>query len=63
MTLELAVGGYYKTSLVAALSNIRRKFKWIGVLIVSVTFALANYYMIVIGWILSFFCNNGFRSR
>jgi neurotransmitter:Na+ symporter, NSS family len=55
MTLELAVGRYYKTSIVSALSNIRKKFKWIGVLIVSVTFALASYYMIIIGWILSFF--------
>jgi NSS family neurotransmitter:Na+ symporter len=55
MTLELVVGRYYKTSLVAALSNIRRKFKCIGVLIVSVTFALSSYYMIVIGWILSLF--------
>jgi NSS family neurotransmitter:Na+ symporter len=63
MTLELVVGRYYKTSLVAALSNNRRKFKCIGVLIVSVTFALSSYYMIVIGWILSFFCNKGFRSR
>jgi neurotransmitter:Na+ symporter, NSS family len=55
MTLELAVGRYYKTSIITALSNIRKKFKWVGALIVSVTFVLASYYMIVIGWILSFF--------
>jgi NSS family neurotransmitter:Na+ symporter len=55
MTLELAVGRYYKPSIITTLSNIRKKFKWIGALIVSVTFVLASYYMIVIGWILSFF--------
>ena len=55
MTLELAVGRYYKTSIITTLSNIRKKFKWIGALIVSVTFVLASYYMIVIGWILSYF--------
>lgn len=55
MTLELAVGRYYKPSIITTLSNIRKKSKWIGALIVSVTFVLASYYMIVIGWILSFF--------
>lgn len=55
MTLELAIGRYYKTSIITALSNIRKKFKWIGALMVLVTFVLASYYMIVIGWILSFF--------
>ncbi len=27
MTLELAIGRYYKTSIITALSNIRKKFK------------------------------------
>lgn len=44
MILELAVGRYYKTSLLSALSNIKEKFKWIGILMVAVTFLIELLY-------------------
>lgn len=55
MLLELAVGRYYQTSILSTLASIRKKFKWIGVLMVCVTFLILSYYMVVIGWILSYF--------
>lgn len=48
--LELAVGRYYKTSVISALQSIRRKFKWIGFAVVGVTFVILSYYMVVLGW-------------
>lgn len=54
MVLELLIGRYYQTSIVSALASIRKRFRWVGILMVAVTFAILSYYMVVLGWILSF---------
>lgn len=54
MILELAIGRYYKTSVFSALARIREKFKWIGLFMVAITFLILSYYMVVLGWILSY---------
>jgi NSS family neurotransmitter:Na+ symporter len=55
MVLELLIGRYYQTSIVSALAGIRKRFRWVGIFMVAVTFAILSYYMVVLGWILSFF--------
>ncbi len=55
MVLELLLGRYYQTSVVSALKNIRRRFAWVGALMVAVTFGILSYYMAILGWILSYF--------
>ncbi len=55
MLLELAVGRYFQTSILSALTSIRKKFKWIGMIMVCVAFSILSYYMVVLGWILSYF--------
>ncbi len=55
MVLELMLGRYYQTSVISALGKIRRRFAWVGALMVAVTFAILSYYMAILGWILSYF--------
>ncbi|MFQ5969306.1 MAG: sodium-dependent transporter [Nitrososphaerales archaeon] len=55
MILEFAVGRHYQTSVITSLINIRKKFKWLGVAIVSVVSAILSYYLVILGWILSYF--------
>lgn len=54
MILEFAVGRYYQTSIIGSLAKIKRQFKWIGVFTVVVTFVVTSYYVVILGWILSF---------
>lgn len=53
MMLELAVGRYFKTSIVNSLASIRKKFRYAGIGIVSVTILLLSYYIVVVGWVLA----------
>lgn len=55
MVLELVLGSYYQTSIISALRNIRKRFAWVGALMVAVTFSILSYYMAILGWILSYF--------
>lgn len=55
MVIEFAVGRYYQTSVISCLINIGKKFKPAGILVVVVSFAILSYYLVVLGWILSFF--------
>lgn len=55
MVLELVLGRYYQTSVISALRGIRRRFAWVGALMVAVTFGILSYYMAILGWILSYF--------
>lgn len=54
MLLELAVGRRYQSSILSAFEKIRKRFKWIGLLTVIVTFAILSYYLVILGWILSY---------
>ncbi len=54
MVLEFAVGRYYQTSILSCLCNISKKFKIPGIVIVCISFAILSYYLVVLGWILSF---------
>lgn len=53
MMLELAIGRYFKTSVVNSLASIRSKFRYAGIGIVSVTIILLSYYIVVVGWVLA----------
>jgi len=54
MVLEFAVGRCYQTSILSCLCNISKKFKIPGIVIVCISFAILSYYLVVLGWILSF---------
>jgi NSS family neurotransmitter:Na+ symporter len=54
MILEFAVGRYYQTSIIGSLAKIRKQFKWVGVFTVIVTFVVTSYYVVILGWILSY---------
>jgi len=54
MVLELAVGMHYKTSIVSTLARIRHRFKYLGLFMISVVVIILSYYMVVLGWILSY---------
>lgn len=54
MVLELAVGRYYQTSIIGCLTRIKKRFKWAGVFTVIVTFVVTSYYLVILGWILSY---------
>jgi len=54
MVLEFAVGRYYQTSIIGCLAKIRRQFRWVGAFTVVVTFVVTSYYVVILGWILSF---------
>jgi len=54
MVLEFAVGRYYQTSVLSCLCNIGKRFKVPGIVIVGISFAILSYYLVVLGWILSF---------
>jgi NSS family neurotransmitter:Na+ symporter len=52
---EFAIGRYYQTSTLSAFEKIRKRFKWIGLLMISITFVILSYYLVILGWILSYF--------
>jgi len=54
MVLEFAVGRYYQTSVLSCLCNIGKRFKFPGIVIVGISFAILSYYLVVLGWIFSF---------
>ncbi len=54
MVLELSVGIRYRTSIVSTLASIRDRFRFIGLFMVSIVVAILSYYMVVLGWILSY---------
>ena len=55
MMLEFVVGRYYKTSVVESMKRIQKRFRYVGILIVGITFSILSYYLVILGWILSFF--------
>ena len=54
MILELSIGRYYQTSVLSAFEKIRKRFKWIGLVMVGTTFVILSYYLVILGWILSY---------
>ena len=58
MVLEFAVGRMYKSSIVKGLSNIRKNFKWAGVFITIVALSVLSFYLVILGWVASFFILN-----
>lgn len=55
MILELAIGRYYQTSVLSTFEKIRKRFKWIGLVMIGTTFVILSYYLVILGWILSYF--------
>ncbi|HET6517226.1 MAG TPA: sodium-dependent transporter [Nitrosopumilaceae archaeon] len=58
MILEFTVGRMYKSSIVTGLANIRKNFKWAGVLIAAVALSVLSFYLVILGWVASFFISN-----
>ncbi|RDJ32418.1 MAG: sodium-dependent transporter [Crenarchaeota archaeon] len=58
MLLEFAIGRRYKSSIVTGLASISKKFKWAGAAIALVAFAMLSYYLVILGWVLSYFISN-----
>ncbi|NIP62364.1 MAG: sodium-dependent transporter [Nitrosopumilaceae archaeon] len=54
MIIEFAVGRYHQTSILSCLIKTSKKFKMPGLFIVSVSFVILSYYLVVLGWILSY---------
>lgn len=54
MMLEFAVGRYYQTSIIGCLAKIKKRFKWFGVFTVIIATMVLSYYLVILGWILSF---------
>jgi NSS family neurotransmitter:Na+ symporter len=55
MTLELVVGRYYKTSVIECFARIRDRFKFLGMIVITITFIILSYYLVILGWMLSYF--------
>lgn len=55
MMLEFVVGRHYQTSVITSFEKIRERFRWLGIIMVGVAFAILSYYMVIVGWILSYF--------
>ena len=62
MLLEFSIGRRYKLSIVSGMANISKNFKWGGAVIAIVAFAMLSYYLVILGWILSFFISNAAQS-
>lgn len=58
MILEFAIGRMYKSSIVAGFSNIRKNFKWGGAFIAIVALSVLSFYLVILGWVASFFILN-----
>ncbi|WP_016939254.1 sodium-dependent transporter [Nitrosopumilus sp. SJ] len=58
MLLEFAIGRKYKSSIVTGMANISKKFRWIGAFIAVVAFSILSFYLVILGWVLSFFVSN-----
>jgi neurotransmitter:Na+ symporter, NSS family len=54
MMLELALGRYYQTSIIGCLVKISQRFRWFGIFTVIVATSVLSYYLVILGWILSF---------
>ncbi|MFQ5941127.1 MAG: sodium-dependent transporter [Nitrososphaerales archaeon] len=55
MIMEFAVGRHYQTSIITSFEKIRKRFRWLGTIMVGVAFAILSYYMVILGWIISYF--------
>lgn len=54
MMLEFVVGRYYGTSVIESMKRIQKRFRYAGIFIVGITFSMLSYYLVILGWILSF---------
>ena len=50
MILEFVVGRHYQTSVITSFERIRKRFKWLGIILVSTAFSILSYYLVIIGW-------------
>ena len=55
MILEFVVGRHYQTSVITSFERIRKRFKWLGIVLVATAFSILSYYLVILGWILSYF--------
>ncbi len=58
MSLEFAVGRYYQKSIIGCLASLGSRFKYVGVFTVLVISVIAGYYLVILGWVGSFFVSS-----
>ncbi len=54
MVLEIIVGRYYKSSIIGCFSAINKRFKPLSLIVISITFLITSYYLVVLGWVLTY---------
>ncbi len=54
MVLEISVGRYYKSSIVGSFNAINKRFKPLSLITISVTFLITSYYIVILGWVLTY---------
>ncbi len=54
MVLEISVGRYYKSSIVGSFNAINKRFKSLSLITISVTFLITSYYIVILGWVLTY---------
>jgi len=54
MVLEISVGRSYKSSIVGSFNAINKRFKPLSLITVGVTFLITSYYIVILGWVLTY---------
>lgn len=54
MMLELGVGRRFQQSVIPSMGMIRKKFKFIGIITTFVSFSILSYYLVIVGWVVSY---------
>lgn len=54
MMLEFGVGRRFQKSIIPSMGDIRKRFKFIGVVTTFVTFSILSYYLVIVGWVISY---------
>jgi neurotransmitter:Na+ symporter, NSS family len=55
MMLELAAGRRFRGSVVTSLKRINPRLRYLGIAPVAITIAVFSYYLVIAGWVLSYF--------
>jgi SNF family Na+-dependent transporter len=54
MVLEISVGRSYKSSIVGSFNAINKRFEPLSLITVGVTFLITSYYIVILGWVLTY---------
>jgi neurotransmitter:Na+ symporter, NSS family len=54
MMLELLIGRYKKGTVISAFGSVRKQFRILGWIVVSIGFIILSYYLVITGWIVGY---------